>query len=204
MSQIAVFFIGSNGFGEFGLGHTDCLPEFKECPEKSITKVFFSRYCYIFSDNHFRKIWSAGYNGGGQCGVGKKDEIISTYTRITYFEQNKINIQKICSTKFGFSTYFISDKGELYGCGLINRSSSIQYQPAVITGVKNVVDIQSDGPYNTIVLCASDKISLILSCWCRKYKAPQDIMYLFFYFLKFILFFPIQMVYSAVIQKIQN
>ena len=170
MSQIAVFFIGQNEASEFGLSHTNLLTKFQECPNNSITKVFASNDFNIFSDNDYKQIWSAGFNRYGQCGVGKEVENILTYTRITYFKQNKINIQKICVSICGDSTYFISDKGKLYGCGkhydqcLGINNEPILHSPAPIDELNDVIDVESNGSC-TIVLRTFDKkqIMLILS-----------------------------------------
>ena len=189
--------IGYNSDGDFGLGHDSKVSELTELPNKSITKVVAGQDYFIFSNVDHSKLWGAGSGESGQLGIGNDDDmdIHETYecTPITYFEQNKINIIKICANACGNCTFFISDKYELYGCGSdyngengLGAEDNYVYEPKLITQLGNdVIDAQSSGTFS-VALCGSNskQIALIIAFWCRLYQIPDDILKLLLLFTK--------------------
>ena len=193
----ALFFIGFNLYGEFGLDHTNNLMELTKCPNLSITKAF-SSCCYtIYSDNRFQKLWAAGANERRCLATGGTNKSILTYTPITYFKQNQITIKKVCTNVAGLCTFFISDKGQLYGSGInineygnylgISQDTKQESHPTpqLVTALKNVIDAQSSSFYS-IALCSSnnEQILTILTNWGRIYTIPNDIMKLLILYTK--------------------
>ena len=171
MSEVAMFFVGWNMAGEFGLGHMESLKMLQQCPNKSITKVFSSDNYSIFSDDDYKQLWAAGDNSYGQCCIGaivEDAKMLKNYQPITYFQRNEINVQKVCVRISAHNVFFISDKGQLYGCGKnaegmlgITNNHQIQHEPVLIPSVTNVIDAQSSASC-TVILCSSDNRHVLL------------------------------------------
>ena len=180
MATSKLLCIGYNWYGEFGLGHAKSVTTLTEIPNKSITKVFtFANYS-IFSDDKCSKLLSAGQNDQGQLGIGEDDkEEINTPKPITYFEEHGIIIKKICQSVASYTTFFISNTDELYGCGgnLNTKTHQDQDEPKRIEGLSNVIDAQSSHQY-LVALCSTNnkEILIILSFWCSLHQIPDDIM----------------------------
>ena len=81
--KFQVFFIGFNGYGEFGFGHANPIRELTECPYP-ITKVHAGKRYIIYSDDNYENIWSTGFNRYGSCAVtnDESDHIISRFRSI--------------------------------------------------------------------------------------------------------------------------
>ena len=108
----AVYFVGYNT-GWFGLGHD--TPQHKpiKCTNKLITKVYPSNCFSIYSDDNHKKLFAAGFkdyewatNSANNC---------TLFQRITYFEENQINVKKTCVSMAEGCIFFITDQGQLYG-----------------------------------------------------------------------------------------
>ena len=148
--QQTVYFVGYNGYGECGLDHTQNLKQLTKCPNASISKVFSSNAYTIWTDHQYDNLWASGFSEEGQCAIGKISRDIQTIQPITYFQQNKIKIKKICVNMGGTCTFFISHQGKLYGCGansdgklgleMDNKNKSI---PQLIEQLSNVMDAKS-------------------------------------------------------------
>ena len=66
------------------------------CPEKKVSKAFSGNEYSIYADDNYDNLWSAGYNGEGSCGVGKKTRAsLTKLTPITYFKKNGIKIERV-------------------------------------------------------------------------------------------------------------
>ena len=191
--QIAYFFIGYNGNKEFGFKEVK-KDQYMKCPNESISRVFSSDEYSIYANDNYQQLFASGRNGSGQCGIGSTESQIQGHQPITYFQKNGMKLNNICTNVLGECTFFISEKGELYGCGSntdgrygINEKNMNQYEPKLIPGLSNVIDAQTSN-YCTVVLCATDDRSIlsILSNWCRLYDIPQDIMDLLMTFCKVI------------------
>lgn len=149
-------------------------------PSKSITKVIPCRFYNIFTDDEFKTLQTAGNNWCGQlCLQHKKKSMLLEF--ITYFDRNNISIQKIGHNMNGEFTMFISDKGELYGCGYCGGDNKYVLIPQFIKEVSNVIDAQSSESCE-IALCSSSdnkQIRIIISYWCRIHNLPSDLRELF-------------------------
>ena len=69
---------------------------------------------YYYSDDDYKNIWSVGTNAYEQCGREGDSKILQA---ITFFEENQINIKKVCVSHVGSSTFFITKDNRVYGCG---------------------------------------------------------------------------------------
>ena len=117
-SERDVYVVGCNQEGEFGLGHSQNVRRLTKCPHKAIARIFsgFSQTVYI--NENGTKVWTAGYNFVGQCGVNKKqDRNIKTLTQIKYFEKNQIKINQVFMNTIGYVCFFVSDDKKLYASG---------------------------------------------------------------------------------------
>ena len=189
-----LFLIGSNDAGEFGfVTNEKSVKDLVKCPNESICRVFSSDGYSIYANKNCSQLWAAGGNSNGQCGVGANKNARDKYEPIKYFNINNINIRKVCTNKTGRCTFFISDKGELYGCGKnsdnnfgLNNDGSNQCEPVLIHAMKNVIDAQSSLNCS-VVLCSSDKqeTQIIIRNWSRKYNIPSDIVDILVLFCKF-------------------
>ena len=196
--------VGYNAEGEFGLAHNNPLTQLTKCPHKEVDRIFAGYSQTIYMNYDGTKIWSAGFNCMGQCGVNEIDQrIIKTLAPIKYFTENEIKIAKVCINIVGCICFFISDEGKLYGCGLNQQNqmgwnkdeieafesngtkASNKYIPELIPDLENVIDVQSTGKY-TIALCASnnEQLMMIITNWCRLHQAPDDIAALLLSFCK--------------------
>eukprot|EP01084_Bolivina_argentea_P281421 481500_1 len=181
----AVFFIGYNEYGEFGLNHKKNLKRLKKCTNPRIIKVFPSYKYIIYADIDYKNIWSAGHNKYGQCGVGHFTERIKKLAKIKYFEENGIKIKKIC-VNFGAShTLFISDRNELFGCGEnkdfgsrsrmgLNGKNLRLNEPVLI--LPNIIDAKPAHNFSVALSSNKAKTLLVISNWSRTHKLPKDIM----------------------------
>ena len=200
MANRKLFAIGYNVDGDFGLGHRKPVKQLTELSNISAFEVAACLDYFIFFNINKTKLWCAGNNISGKLGIGTPDEDdygtdqVMEYTPITYFEKNKIKINKICESSTADCTFFISDKVQLYGC--VNNSSNHNglhsdgneadvIQPKRIQALKNVIDAQSSGSY-AVALCGYNLkyISLIVSFWCRIHKIPGDLMRLLLIYTK--------------------
>ena len=98
-----VFVIGYNQYGKFGSGHNTLLSKLTEI-KSGITNIYSSDEFTIYSDDDYKNVWSVGRNDYGQCGRKGNSEL---FQKITFFEQNQINIKKICISAVGGCTFFI-------------------------------------------------------------------------------------------------
>ena len=202
-----VFVIGDNMFGEAGLDHTDKIKQLTQIKTNTlITKIYPSSRYTIYTDDEFNNILVAGWNKFGQLGINTNGESITTLTPLTFFKDKQIKIKKIfvSITGIGFTTFFLTTDGKIYGCGK-NMSDNLglenktepenfdirsylrnQHQPVLISTLKNVIEIRSSD-YYSLALCSSDntKLTSIITHWCRLYSIPDDIISLLIMFSKY-------------------
>ena len=175
----SVFYVGYNGYGELGVNHTQNVQELTQIPNKLVNKVISSNAYSIWSDDEYKNIFATGYNIEGQCAIGSFSRNVKTFQPIKYFQENNIKINKIFINLAGKCTFFITDQGQLYGCGSnakqqlglgLTDSSNRYSVPQLISQLSNVIDIKSCFQCN-IALCSTDntKILQILSNWSRIY-----------------------------------
>ena len=182
---MAVFFIGQNENGQFGMGHCQNLKELTKCNHKCIKKVFASNGYSIFTDNDYENIWSAGWNEFGQCGVGNFDRKIKQYSQIRFFRKNRIKIKKISVNVCARFTFFISDKNKLFGCGwneegamgLNEEEQSNVNEPILIDQLQNVMDVEPGESFNFVLSSNINDESLsVIGNWSRTHILPTDIV----------------------------
>ena len=204
-----VFVIGSNLFCTFGLGHSTPIRKLTEIKDIDRICNIYSSYSYtIYSDDDYKNIWSVGRNTHGQCGRKGNSEL---FEKITFFEENQINIKKICVSSVGCSTFFITKDNKVYCCGsnkhhklglqqedipqiIKNQNQSDskewkgenQFEPILISQLTDVIDVKPTWSFS-IALCKSDdyRIVIIIDNWCRLFMVPDDIKSLLIMLTKF-------------------
>ena len=163
------------------MGHQWTISTLTEIPNSSTTEIIAYQDYFIFSNDNNTKLLAAGNNGKGQLGIGNFETQIGKAQPITYFNKNDIEIKKICQNSTGIATYFISNKGQLYGCGKdegLESPGDTTSKPKLITQLSNVIDAQSSSTCS-IALCESNnshEISIILPFWYRIHEIPNDLM----------------------------
>eukprot|EP01083_Nonionella_stella_P238579 835930_1 len=94
-SDRALWCVGKNQFGEFGIGNDDEQKQLMKCgwSEKiQIRNIYVSNQGYTMVEDMNGNYYSVGYNGHGACTVNDESYEILTMTPITYFKQNNIKI----------------------------------------------------------------------------------------------------------------
>ena len=175
--------IGRNAYGEFGIQSNDFngVLRLKQCPinnkSQNISKIISGNDFGIFYDSEYQNIWSAGYNGTGQCCANHFEHIENQeHQSITYFKENNIKINKICTNTCALTVFWITDSNQVYGNGenenfqLGIGHNKNQNHPVLIPALENmnVIDIQP-AAYYTIALCSNSFIDSIpiISFWSR-------------------------------------
>ena len=70
-SKEILYIIGYNAEGDCGIpGDKTIISELTPCTNPEITRVFNGYSQSLYANNDLTKIWSAGFNSKGQCGVG--------------------------------------------------------------------------------------------------------------------------------------
>eukprot|EP01084_Bolivina_argentea_P292921 503721_1 len=149
----SLYVIGCNFCGELGLNHQENVTRLTEHNKHGIKNVVggYMYRIYIVSNGNY---WSSGCNYSGQCGVGTKEQYLPKLTPITYFQQNKITITKVCASHSGSCTFWISDKNKVYGNGsnahnqLGIEDTNNRYQPVLIPHLNEIIDILSASRYS--------------------------------------------------------
>ena len=85
-----------------------------KCPHTGIDKILSAYSQTIYTNDDYTKIWTAGFNCVGQCGVNNTtNSIITKLTQIEYFKQNKLKINKIFINITGCACFFLTDDKKL-------------------------------------------------------------------------------------------
>ena len=175
----AIYFIGLNELGEFGLGHQEEVESLTKCPNELFTNVFSGDYYNIFTDDELNELWYAGANYNFQSCIKGAPTLISSYTEITYFKTNNINVIKICINPNAATTFFITDTNKLYGCGVGIDDILEGREPVCIPDLEanDIIDIIPGYSYH-IALCQdfSQNVIIIINHWARLHKLHQDII----------------------------
>ena len=117
-TQRVMYMVGYNVTGQCGFNVGDLDEGLTRFPHKDIDRIFCGHAQIIFANNDLSKIWAAGFNSHGECGVNNKDNTrIREVTPIKYFENSKIKISHIFNHICGFYVLFLSNDQKLYGCG---------------------------------------------------------------------------------------
>ena len=81
------------------------------------SKAFFGIGYFIYPDENYSNVWSAGSNTRGGCGVGPNKPRLKKLTPITYFTKHGIKIKKISVNISVHRSFFISKDNKLYASG---------------------------------------------------------------------------------------
>eukprot|EP01084_Bolivina_argentea_P248770 416198_1 len=112
-----VFVIGRNGFGQFGLGHTNDIKELTKWTENISIKRINCGGCFTIITDQNDNVWCTGYNTNGQLGLGNFEDNIQKFIQNKYFNNNNINIKSIMTNAYCYTSFFLSQTNNLYGCG---------------------------------------------------------------------------------------
>ena len=153
-----VYSMGSNNkFGQLGLGDSNVqlspkiLPFFKN-NKISILQISCG-FCHVLALSENGSVYSWGYGGNGQLGLGKEISLSFTPKLIDYFKEKEIIIYQVSA---GFhSSYFLTEINNIYICGTNGRDCNNNYIP------KNI-DIKTK--YKDLLKYPC-WICRILNCW---------------------------------------
>ena len=171
-----VLFIGQNSNGESGLGHLKSLKQFTELPSW-IQNIYSGNAYTIYTGNNNKILCAAGTNHHGACGVNNLKSNVIKQTQITYFEENDINITKICVTPTGSTTFWITDDYKIYGNGLNDKyqlglsTKSKKSSPVLIralcSNLWRVINIESALNYSIALVSFDETGIMIIDHWFR-------------------------------------
>ena len=185
--SVKILFLGHNSNSEFGLSNAESgedIDQFMSCPNKEFKKVFSGNAFNIFTDDTLQKLWVSGCNKNGECGVGHKTTVC-TYKSIDYFQNHNIKIKKICVNVAAECIFYISDKHELYACGMMKGLDIGDQKIPKKLSFTDVIDAQATSKC-MIVVCAKNinTLDMIIANWCRSYSVPDDIIKLLLSFFR--------------------
>eukprot|EP01083_Nonionella_stella_P069593 185605_1 len=105
-SDRAIWCIGRNMYGDFGIGNKNAQKQLMKCgwSEKiQIRNIYVSNSGYTMVEDMNGNYYSAGYNGDGACTVNNESDenLILIMTPITYFKQNNIKISQVFVSNMG-------------------------------------------------------------------------------------------------------
>ena len=169
--RIAVF-VGKNGNGESGLGHTKPLKHLTILPFW-IERIHSGNGYTIYSALNHQIIYSAGSNHHGACGVGDFQSNVTKHRSIKYFKENNLAIDKICVSPVGTSTFWITTNGKVYGNGSNNNhqlgvsSQRNKSEPVRVRDLRMVDDIQSSLNYSIALVSERVFVCIIVHHWTR-------------------------------------
>ena len=155
-----IYSMGSNNkYGQLGLGDTNIQLSPKIIPFFKKNKIKISQiscgYCHVLSLSEKGNVYSWGMGGEGQLGLG--DEISVSYIPklIDYFKNNNLVIFQVSS---GFhSSYFLTEKNNIYICGTNGRDCNKEFIPKIIDPKMKYKDLIKYPCW----------ICRILNCWNR-------------------------------------
>eukprot|EP01084_Bolivina_argentea_P184827 318783_1 len=181
---LSLYAIGHNTHNQFGLNNSNrrALLELTNIHHtKHIREIKIGKDFNIYIDIN-GNYWCCGNNNEGQCGIGNFKSI-KKLKRIKYFEKHNINIRKLCTSINSRTTFWITNKYELYGNGynVLHQIGNGEYKnvnkPSLVDDsdlIKNVSDVVMGFSYS-IALCAIDARSICSYLYEYKY-IPNDII----------------------------
>ena len=155
-----VYSMGSNNkYGQLGLGNTviqlspNIISFFKNNKIK-ISQISCG-YCHVLALSEKGNVYSWGYGGEGQLGLGNDISISYIPKIIDYFNENEIIIFQISS---GFhSSYFLTENNSVYICGTNGRDCNKEFIPKIVDVKMKYKDLVKSPCW----------ICRILNCWNR-------------------------------------
>ena len=150
---------------------------------KGIDNIICGNGYDILCDYDNDKIYGIGRNNYGQCGVGNFDATLGIKQEITLFKQNGIGIKKICASVTGESTFWISEKNEIFGCGRNNKNQlglSIEYDqqnvniPTKVNDLNGIVDIKC--AYNYSLALGVKYVGDVIENWYRLNQSGINVL----------------------------
>ena len=155
-----VYSMGSNNkYGQLGLGNTDIqlspnIISFFKNNKIKISQISCG-YCHVLALSEKGNVYSWGYGGEGQLGLGNDFSISYIPKIIDYFNENEIIIFQISS---GFhSSYFLTENNSIYICGTNGRDCNKEFIPKIIDVKMKYKDLVKSPCW----------ICRILNCWNR-------------------------------------
>ena len=155
-----VYSMGSNNkFGQLGLGDTNMQLSPKLITFFKNNKIKISQiscgYCHVLALSEKGDVYSWGLGGDGQLGLGEEISMYYSPKIIDFFKNNKTIIYQVSS---GYhSSYFLSEKNNIYICGTNGRDCNKEYIPKIIDVKTRYKDLMKYPCW----------ICRILNCWNR-------------------------------------
>ena len=155
-----VYSMGSNNkYGQLGIGNIDIQLSPNIISFFKINKIKISQiscgYCHVLALSEKGNVYSWGYGGEGQLGLGNKISISYIPKIIDYFNENEIIIFQISS---GFhSSYFLTENNSIYICGTNGRDCNKDFIPKIVDVKIKYKDLVKSPCW----------IGRILNCWNR-------------------------------------
>eukprot|EP01083_Nonionella_stella_P214831 773739_1 len=113
----AIWCIGRNMNGEFGIGNEEEQKQFTKCgwSEKiEVRNIYTSNRGYTVVQDMNGNYYSAGYNRLGACTVNDQSHEILNMTPITYFKQHNIKIVQVFVSNVGYAPFWKAEDGSIY------------------------------------------------------------------------------------------
>eukprot|EP01083_Nonionella_stella_P150530 479688_1 len=115
-SRQAIWCIGRNFNGEFGIGNKNAQKQLMKCDwsdKIEIRKIYVANHYTVIEDMG-GNYYSAGYNSGGACTMNDESSWILNMTPITYFKENNIKISQVFVSNGGSAPFWKAEDGSIY------------------------------------------------------------------------------------------
>eukprot|EP01083_Nonionella_stella_P292770 995825_1 len=118
----SVWWIGENGYGQFGTGNKKKQKELVKCDWSQNIQIrnLYCSWKYTVVENWDDNYYATGYNGDGACTVNAKSDCILNMTPITYFKENNIKISQVFVNNKGDVPFWKAEDGLIYTSCLSN------------------------------------------------------------------------------------
>eukprot|EP01084_Bolivina_argentea_P255458 429672_1 len=165
-----ILFVGKNSNGEAGLGHMKILKELTELPSW-IENIYSGNAFTIYTSNDNKIIYASGSNYHGACGINNLKPNVIKHTKVKYFNENNINIKRICLSSCSSCTFWLTDDHKVYGNGLNDKfqlgltGKSNKAEPRKLRDLRLVENIQSALEYSIALVSIHTAANLVVSYW---------------------------------------
>eukprot|EP01083_Nonionella_stella_P098441 276814_1 len=123
----SVWWIGENGYGQFGTGNKKKQKELVKCDWSQNIQIrnLYCSWKYTVVENWDDNYYATGYNGDGACTVNAKSDCILNMTPITYFKQHNIKIVQLFVSNYGDAPFWKAEDRSIYTSCNNNRFGSV-------------------------------------------------------------------------------
>ena len=152
----SVWSCGANGNGQLGLNSTTQKTSFTKVItniNNDVKQIACGEY-HTFILKNDGSLWSCGYNGSGQLGLGNTTTYKS-FTKVTTNINNDVK-QVACGASY---TFILKNDGSVWSCGYnkygqlgLNDTTNITSFTKVITNINNDVKQIACGEFHTFIL----------------------------------------------------